>query len=153
MRKRKVTRPEAHPSLTPVTVERRDIDRVETLANAEQENADDDEGDQDGEGDADLDHERHALGAGGGKHEPILQRHEADHLTYGVPARHHHQQAEQHHRERKGEVLARERPAPSVARSVTTMASATRPMPSSMVRPMPPTVSISRWMPSFTIMR
>ena len=85
-----------------------DIDRVEALADAEQEDADDDEGDQDGEGDADLDHQRHALGAGGGKHQPVLQRHEADHLADGIAPRDHHEQAEQHDGEREGEVLARQ---------------------------------------------
>ncbi len=38
--------------------------------------------------------------------------------------------------------------ASAVTRSITTIDSATRPMPTSMVRPMPTTVSISRWMPS-----
>ena len=100
---------EAHPCSPRKRSSACDIDRVEALADAEQENADDDEGDQDREGDADLDHERHALGAGGGEHQAVLQRHEADHLTDGVAPRHHHQQAEQHHREREGEVLARQR--------------------------------------------
>src|SRR4249920_714642 len=90
-------------------VERVHVNRVEALANAEQENADDDEGDENGKGDADLDHERHALGTGGGEHEPVLQRHEADDLAYDVASRHHHQEAEQNHGKRKGEVLARER--------------------------------------------
>ena len=52
---------------------------------------------------------RHALGAGGGKHEPVLERHEADHLTHGVLPRHHHQQSEQHHRQREGEVFTHQR--------------------------------------------
>ena len=130
--------------VSPITVECADIDAVETLANAEQEDSDDDESDDDGEGDADLDHEWHALGAGRGKHEPVLQRHEADHLADGILPRHHHQQAEQHDGEREGEILAREKVGAFVARSVTTMDSATSPMPSSMVRPMPTTVSISR---------
>src|SRR6185437_12165273 len=41
----------------------------------------------------------------------------------------------------------------AVTRSITTIDSATSPMPSSMVGPVPTTVSISRWMPSRTIMR
>ena len=45
----------------------------------------------------------------GGKHEPVLERHEADHLADGILPRHHHQQPEQHHGEREGEIFARER--------------------------------------------
>src|SRR5262249_28652786 len=90
-------------------VERLQVDRVEALADAEQEDADHDEGDQDREGNADLDHERHAFGAGGGEHEPVFERHESDHLPDRVAASHHHEQAKQHDRERKGEVLTRER--------------------------------------------
>src|SRR6185312_14812802 len=41
----------------------------------------------------------------------------------------------------------------AVTRSITTIDSATRPMPISMVGPTPPTVSISRWMPSRTMIR
>ena len=40
-----------------------------------------------------------------------------------------------------------------VAFSITTMDSATRPMPASMVGPTPTTVSIVRWMPSRTTIR
>ena len=43
--------------------------------------------------------------------------------------------------------------ASAVTRSITTIESATRPMPSSMVRPTPTTFSISRWMPSRTMIR
>jgi hypothetical protein len=41
----------------------------------------------------------------------------------------------------------------AVALSITTIESATRPMPASMVGPMPTTVSMVRWMPSRTTMR
>ena len=44
-------------------------------------------------------------------------------------------------------------PACWVTRSITTMDSATRPMPASMAMPTPTTFSISRWMPSLTIIR
>ncbi len=64
---------------------------------------------RDGKGDTDLDHEGHALGAGGGEHQAVLERHEADDLTNDIAPRHHYQQAEQHHRQGKGEVLAGER--------------------------------------------
>ncbi len=50
-----------------------EIDAVEALANAEQEHADHDERDEHRQGDADLDDERHALGAGGGEDEAVLQ--------------------------------------------------------------------------------
>src|SRR5262245_42300524 len=93
-------------ALSAEAVERLQVDRVEALADAEQENADHDESDEDREGDADLDHQRHALGAGRGKHEAVLERHEADDLTDGVAPRHHHQEAQQHDRERKGEIFA-----------------------------------------------
>ena len=43
--------------------------------------------------------------------------------------------------------------APSVTRSITTIESATRPMPISMAVPTPTTFSISRWMPSRTMIR
>src|SRR5512143_2554814 len=43
--------------------------------------------------------------------------------------------------------------ASAVTRSITTIESATRPMPSSMAGPTPTTVSISRWMPRRTMMR
>src|SRR5580704_15803622 len=43
--------------------------------------------------------------------------------------------------------------ASAVTRSITTMDSATSPIPSSIVGPTPTTVSISRWMPSFTMIR
>ena len=43
--------------------------------------------------------------------------------------------------------------AAAVARSITTIDRATSPMPASMVGPMPPTVSIVRWMPSRTTTR
>jgi hypothetical protein len=43
--------------------------------------------------------------------------------------------------------------APGVTRSMSMMESATSPMPPSIVMPTPTTVSISRWMPSRTIMR
>src|SRR5579875_3493521 len=85
------------------------IHRVEAFADSEQENPDHDERDQDREGDADLDDERHALGARGGQHETVFERHEADHLAHGVSPRHHHQQAEQNHRQRESQVFARER--------------------------------------------
>src|SRR5258706_3528147 len=86
-----------------------DVDRLEALADAEQENADHDQRHQDREGDADLHHQRHALRAGGGEDQPVLDRQEADHLAHGIAPRDHHQQAEQDHRKRKGEVLARQR--------------------------------------------
>src|SRR5437899_10390926 len=70
--------------LAPEIVERRDINRIETFTDPEQEDADDDESDQDREGYADLDHERHALGAGRCQHQSILERHESDDLTDGV---------------------------------------------------------------------
>ena len=71
--------------------------------------SDHDKRDQDREGDADLHDERHAFGAGGGKHQSILKRHEADDLTDGVAARHHHQQTKKNDGEREGEILARQR--------------------------------------------
>ena len=43
--------------------------------------------------------------------------------------------------------------APAVTRSITTIDSATRPMPSSIVGPTPTTFSIWRWMPSLTMIR
>ena len=43
--------------------------------------------------------------------------------------------------------------ASAVTRSITTIDSATRPMPSSMAVPTPTTFSISRWMPSCTMIR
>ena len=43
--------------------------------------------------------------------------------------------------------------ASAVAFSITTIDSATRPMPASMVGPMPTTVSMVRWMPSRTTTR
>jgi hypothetical protein len=43
--------------------------------------------------------------------------------------------------------------APGVTRSITTIESATSPMPASIVAPMPTTVSTSRWMPRRTPMR
>src|SRR5581483_6247275 len=43
--------------------------------------------------------------------------------------------------------------APGVTRSITTIDSATRPMPASIVSPKPIAVSISRWMPSRTMIR
>src|SRR5215469_10948017 len=89
-------------------VERVNIDAVEALADAEEEDADDDEGDKYRKGDADLDHERHALCARRSKHKPVLERHEADDLAHGIPARHHHQQPEKHNRECEGEVFAGE---------------------------------------------
>src|SRR5581483_4326409 len=95
--------------LSPKIVERRHIHRIEALANPEQEDADDDEGYQDREGDADFDDEWHALGSGGRQHQPVLERHEAYDLADGIAARHHHQKAEQYDRQRKGEILARQR--------------------------------------------
>ena len=127
-------------------VERLDVDGVEPLANAEQEDADDDEGDQDREGDADLDHQRHALGAGGGQDQAVLHRHEADDLADRVAPHHHHQQPQQHDREGERQVLARQRidgRAGGLAASPPSTAP-TRPMPASMVRPMPATVSMVR---------
>ena len=85
------------------------VDRLEPLADAEQEHADHGQRDQHREGDRDLDHERHALGAGGGEDQPVLERHEADHHADRVAPHHHHQHAEQHDRQREGEILARER--------------------------------------------
>src|SRR5205814_7394894 len=82
---------------------------LEALADAEEEDADHDQRHEDREGDADLDHKRHALGAGGGEDQAVLDRHEADDLAHGVTARDHHQEAEQDHRERERQVLARER--------------------------------------------
>src|SRR6185369_7847306 len=91
------------------SVERLHVDAVEALSDAEQEDADYDEGDQHRKCDADLHDQRHTLGAGGGEHEAVLQRHEADHLAHRVAPRDHHQQAEQYDRERKGEVFACQR--------------------------------------------
>src|SRR5438552_6105925 len=96
-------------SLTTELVERAKFHRVEALADPEQEDADHDQRDEDRERDADLDHQRHALGAGRRQNEPVLDRHEADHLAHGVAPRDHHQQAEQDHRQREGEVLAHQR--------------------------------------------
>src|ERR1700722_3422127 len=92
-----IASPSLHPS--PKPVERLHVDGVEAFADAEQEDSDHDEGDEDGERDADLDDERHALGAGAAEEQPVLDRHEADDLAYRVAPRHHHQQAEQQHRE------------------------------------------------------
>src|SRR3954470_4996436 len=96
--------------LPAVLVQEMDVDRLEALADAEEEDADHDQRHEDREGDADLDHQRHALGAGRGEDQAVLDRHEADHLAHGIAARDHHQEAEQDHRQREGEVLARERP-------------------------------------------
>ena len=90
-------------------VQRADIDRVEPLADAEQEDADDDERDQHRERDADLHHQRHALRAGRGQVDAVLQRHEADDLADRVAPRHHHQQADQHDRQGQRDILARHR--------------------------------------------
>src|SRR5262245_64848215 len=90
-------------ALSAEAVERLQVDRVEALADAKQEDADHDESDQDREGDADLDHERHALGAGRGKHETVFERHKPDDLTDGVAAREHNQETEQPGRGREGE--------------------------------------------------
>src|SRR5450631_2647207 len=59
------------PSLEPV--ERLDIDCVETLANTEQEDADDNEGDKHREGDRYFNHQRHSLGAGSCEDQAVLQ--------------------------------------------------------------------------------
>ena len=107
-----------------------------------------------GEGDADLHHQRHALRAGGGEVDAVLQRHEADHLADRVAPRHHHQQADQHDRQRQRDVLARHRIGVRGDRQHH-LQRQRRPgaMPASMVRPMPTTVSISRWMPRRNTMR
>src|SRR5580698_7679720 len=65
-------------------VERLHIDGVEAFADAEQEDSDHDECDEDGERDADLDDERHALGPSAGEDQPVLDRHEADHLAHRI---------------------------------------------------------------------
>src|ERR1019366_5599530 len=71
-----------------------DIDGVETLADAEQENADDDESDQNRECHTDLHHQRHSLGSRRGEVDAVLQGHEADNLAHGIAPRHHHQQSD-----------------------------------------------------------
>ena len=91
------------------TIERMHVHGIEALADAEQEDPDHDQRDQNREGDADLDDERHSLGAGRGEDQPVLDRHEADHLAHRVAPRHHDQQAEQDDRQREGEVFAHER--------------------------------------------
>src|ERR1700720_4552599 len=69
-------------SLEPV--ERLDIDCVETLANTEQEDADDNEGDKHRECDRYFNHQRHSPGAGSREDQPVLQRHEANDLADGI---------------------------------------------------------------------
>src|SRR5450759_5624873 len=59
-------------------VERLQIDRVESLADAEQENTDDEECDEYGKAHADLHDEWHAAGTGRGEHQTVLERHESD---------------------------------------------------------------------------
>src|SRR5438046_742832 len=90
-------------------IERVHVDRIEALANAEQEDPDHDQRDENRKGDADLDHQRHAFGACRGEDQPVLDRHEADHLPYRITARHHHQQAEEDHGQGEGEILAHQR--------------------------------------------
>ena len=87
----------------------RQLDAVEALANAEQEQADHDERDQHRERDADFDDQRHAARAGCREDQAVFQRHEADHLADRVAPRHHHQQAQQDHGQREREVLAAQR--------------------------------------------
>src|SRR3954453_6805056 len=95
--------------VAPEAVERVHVDRVEALADAEDKDAEDDEGDQDREGERELDDQRHALGPGRGQDQAVLEAHEPDDLAHRVAAGDHHQQAEQDHGEREGDVLARQR--------------------------------------------
>ena len=95
--------------LSAETIHSLHVHGVEALADAEQEDTDDDKGDQHREGDTNLDHQRHPLGPGRREHQAVLERHEADHLANSVTPSHHHQQTEQHHRQRKGQILARQR--------------------------------------------
>src|SRR4051795_4280469 len=63
--------------LPAMLVQEMDVDRLEALADAEEEDADDDQRHEDREGDADLHHQRHALGARRGEDQAVLDRHEA----------------------------------------------------------------------------
>src|SRR5271166_3005080 len=85
------------------------VEAVEPLADAEDEHAEDEEDRQHQEGARDLDHQWHAGDADGGEDQAVLHRQEADDLADRGAARDHHQQAEQHHRQRECEVLAGER--------------------------------------------
>src|SRR5262249_262539 len=84
------------------------IERVEALADMEEEHAENDEGDHDRERHAHLHYERHAAHADGGQDQAVLQRHEADHLGDGVAPGDHHQKPERDDRKRQRQVLARD---------------------------------------------
>ena len=93
--------------MTPAdAVELRRVQVVEAVADAEHEGAEHAERHEHQHGGGQLDHERHPGRADRGQDQPVLQRQEPDDLQQRVAPGAHHQQAEQHDRERQRQRLA-----------------------------------------------
>jgi len=85
--------------------------------------------------------------------EPVLERHEADHLAHGIAPGHHHQKTKQHDESAKARSSRARGSAAAVTRSMTTIERATSAMPASMVKAGADDGFDLRWMSSRSTIR